>query len=194
MRLTYAQQPGAGRQRELTLFRLLRPTWGNPLRNVSQGGGVSSSFRAGDEESVLLTDSEARNAILHFPAAIPRNGWSKPTRGPRKHALVVSMGIHTSKPRKQNSMTLKGLVLSERPDEYTGKKGLVKQQVVTVIDQEAGNNRLTQPLEYSLSEDEKPKYAGKLQDKTIRLAIREIIPFGGRLRVRGNILEVEGLK
>ncbi|HWN95776.1 MAG TPA: hypothetical protein VNT99_12135 [Methylomirabilota bacterium] len=91
-------------------------------------------------------------------------------------------------------MTIKALVLSDRPDEYTGKKGLVKQQVITVIDQEAGHNRLTQPLEYSLSEDEKPKYAGKLQDKTLKLGIREIVPFGGRLRVRGQIIEVDGLK
>ena len=47
-------------------------------------------------------------------------------------------------------MTIKALVLSDRPDEYTGKKGLVKQQVITVIDQEVGYNRLTQPLEYSM--------------------------------------------
>lgn len=86
-------------------------------------------------------------------------------------------------------MTITALVLSDRPDEYTGKKGLVKQQVLTVIDQEAGHNRLTQPLEYALSEDEKPKHAGKLQDKVIKLGIREILPFGGRLRVRGQIVE-----
>jgi hypothetical protein len=86
-------------------------------------------------------------------------------------------------------MTITALVLSDRPDEYTGKRGLVKQQVLTVIDQEAGPNRLTQPLEYALSEDEKPKYAGKLQDKAIKLGIREILPFGGRLRVRGQIVE-----
>jgi len=86
-------------------------------------------------------------------------------------------------------MTITVLVLSDRPDEYTGKRGLVKQQILTVIDQEAGTNRLTQPLEYALSEDEKPKYAGKLQDKAIKLGIREIVPFGGRLRVRGQIVE-----
>ena len=91
-------------------------------------------------------------------------------------------------------MTIKALVLSDRPDEYTGKKGLVKQQVITVIDQEAGTNRLTQPLEYSMNEEEKLKFAGKLQDKTIKLGIREIVPFGGRMRVRGQIVEVEGLK
>ena len=91
-------------------------------------------------------------------------------------------------------MTIKALVLSDRPDEYTGKRGLVKQQILTVIDQEPGNNRLTQPLEYSLSDEEKPKFAGKLQEKTIKLGIREIVPFGGRMRVRGQIIEVDGLK
>lgn len=88
-------------------------------------------------------------------------------------------------------MTITALVLSDRPDEYQGKKGLVKQQVITVIDQEAGHNRLTQPLEYAMSEDEKPKHAGKLQDKVIKLGIREIVPFGGRLRVRGQIVEAK---
>ena len=91
-------------------------------------------------------------------------------------------------------MTIKALVIGDRPDEYTGKKGLVKQQVINVIDQEPGPNRLTQPLEYAMSEDEKPKYAGKLQDKMISLGVREIVPFGGRLRVRGQIVGVDGLK
>lgn len=38
-----------------------RSTWESSRKNVSQGGGVSISFRAGDEESVKA-DSEARNA------------------------------------------------------------------------------------------------------------------------------------
>jgi hypothetical protein len=91
-------------------------------------------------------------------------------------------------------MTITATVISERPDEYTGKKGLVKQHVCNVMDKEPGQNRLVQPLEYTLSEDEKAKYAGKLQDKTIQLGIREIVPFGGRLRVRGSIVNVDGLK
>jgi hypothetical protein len=168
--------------------------WGNPLRNVSQGGGLQPPFRAGDEESALLADSEARNAIYPFSAATPRNGGTKPTRGARNLLLAEPMRIKTSNQRKQTTMTIKALVLSDRPDEYTGKKGLVKQQVITVIDQEPGNNRLTQPLEYSLSEEEKPKFAGKLQDKTLKLGIREIVPFGGRMRVRGQIIEVDGIK
>jgi len=88
-------------------------------------------------------------------------------------------------------MTIKALVVADVPDEYTGKKGLVKQQNLTILDQEPGVNRLKQPLEYSLSDEEKVKYAGKLQDKVITIGIREIIPFGGRLRVRGQIVEAK---
>ncbi len=58
----------------------------------------------------------------------------------------------------------------------------------------ATSNRLTQPLEYALGEEEKRRLAGKLQDKTLKLGIREIVPFGGRMRVRGQIVEVDGLK
>lgn len=91
-------------------------------------------------------------------------------------------------------MTIKALVISERSDEYTGKKGLVKQQLINVTDREPGSHRLVQPLEYALSDEEKNQYAGKLQDKVIELGVHEIIPFGGRIKVRGAIVSVEGLK
>ncbi len=42
-------------------------------------------------------------------------------------------------------MTFKALVMSERADEYTGKRGLVKQQVITVMDQSDTGERLAQP-------------------------------------------------
>jgi hypothetical protein len=35
-------------------------------------------------------------------------------------------------------------------------------------------------------------HAGKLQDKVINLGIRELLPFGGRLRARGKIVGVVG--
>ncbi len=55
-----SQNPGASKN----------TTWGNPLRNVSQGGGVFTPFRAGDEESACcLADSEARNAN-QFPVRV----------------------------------------------------------------------------------------------------------------------------
>ena len=86
-------------------------------------------------------------------------------------------------------MTIKALVLSDRAEEYTGKRGLVKQQIITVIDQSEGE-RLTQPIDYSMSDDEKPVHAGKLQDKLITLGIRELSAFGNKFRARGRIVNV----
>jgi len=88
-------------------------------------------------------------------------------------------------------MTIKALVMSDRSDEYTGKRGLVKQQIITVMDQSDGE-RLAQPIEYAMSDDEKNTHAGKLQDKLINLGIRELLPFGGRLRARGKIVGLVG--
>jgi hypothetical protein len=39
-------------------------------------------------------------------------------------------------------MTVKALVMSDRSDEYTGKKGLVKQQIITVMDLSDTGERL----------------------------------------------------
>ena len=44
------------------------------------------------------------------------------------------------------------------------------------------------PFDYTLSEDEKGKFAGKLMDKQIVIGVRELMPFGGRLRARGAIV------
>jgi hypothetical protein len=151
-------------------------------------------FRAGDEELIrTAVNFEARNTNIPFSAV--------PSAKRQTSSLAVHGSIGWRCPRissasnqSKETMTLKALVLSDRPDEYTGKRGLVKQQVITVIDQEPGTNRLTQPLEYSLSDEEKLKFAGKLQDKTLKLGVREIVPFGGRIRVRGQIIEVDGLK
>ena len=43
-------------------------------------------------------------------------------------------------------------------------------------------------LPYTLNEEEKAKWAGKLQDKQIVIGVRELVPFGGRLRARGAIV------
>ena len=89
-------------------------------------------------------------------------------------------------------MRITALVMSDRPDSYTGKKGLVNQQIITVMDQSPSPiQRLTQPVEYAMSDEEKPAHAGKLQDKVIELDIREITPFGGKLRARGAIVSVK---
>ncbi|HEY3860389.1 MAG TPA: hypothetical protein VGO59_00755 [Verrucomicrobiae bacterium] len=85
-------------------------------------------------------------------------------------------------------MTIRALVMSDRSDEYTGKKGVVKQQVITVMDQSVAGERLGQPIEYAMSDEEKPVHAGKLQDKVIDLGIRELMAFGNKLRARGKIV------
>lgn len=87
-------------------------------------------------------------------------------------------------------MTIIATVLSDRPDEYTGKKGLVKSQVLNLLDVEPGENRCSTILEYTLSEAEKTEHAGKLQDKRVKFGIREFASFGNRIRVRGKIVEV----
>jgi hypothetical protein len=98
----------------------------------------------------------------------------------------------TASKTKEKHMTIKALVMSDRSDEYTGKKGLVKQQIITVMDLSETGERLAQPIEYAMSDEEKPGHAGKLQDKVINLGIRELIPFGGRLRARGKIVGLVG--
>lgn len=91
-------------------------------------------------------------------------------------------------------MQIKVLVTSDRPDEYIGKKGLVKNQVITCQDMDQSGYRLLMPFDYTMSEDEKSKYAGKLQDKQITIGVRELMPFGGRLRARGAIVIGPDLK
>jgi len=89
-------------------------------------------------------------------------------------------------------MTVKVLVMSDRSDEYTGKKGVVKQQVITVMDQSELGERLAQPIEYAMSDEEKQVHAGKLQDKVINLGIRELMAFGNKMRARGRIVGLVG--
>ena len=47
-------------------------------------------------------------------------------------------------------MQLKVTVVSERPDEYVGKKGLVKNQVITCQDIDPSGCRLLMPFDYTL--------------------------------------------
>jgi hypothetical protein len=51
---------------------------------------------------------------------------------------------------KGHKMTIRVLVMSDRSDEYTGKKGVVRQQVITVMDQTDTGERLAQPIEYAI--------------------------------------------
>jgi len=83
-------------------------------------------------------------------------------------------------------MQLKVLVTSDRPDEYVGKKGLVKNQVITCQDVDPSGYRLLMPFDYTLSEDEKGKFAGKLQDKTIIVGVSNCHCDGGCRRRRSE--------
>jgi hypothetical protein len=88
----------------------------------------------------------------------------------------------------KRKMKLTVSIISDRPDEYVGKRGLVKSQIITCQDVDPSGFRLLMPFDYTLSEDEKTKWAGKLQDKQIVIGVRELVPFGGRLRARGAII------
>ncbi len=86
-------------------------------------------------------------------------------------------------------MRLKVRVISDQPDEYQGKKGLVKTQVFTCQDLCPSGARLKDNFDYVLSEPEKEKYAGKMLDKEMELDVIELRPppFGTRLRANGRI-------
>ena len=81
-------------------------------------------------------------------------------------------------------------VVSERTDEYTGKRGLVKQQVLTLLDTDE-TDRFINTFDYVLSREEAEKHSGKLRDKVIELGVHSFdAMFNGRLRARGRIVGV----
>lgn len=90
-------------------------------------------------------------------------------------------------------MVLNGLVISDVPDSYTSKKGvIVDTQILTVVDQDKSGHRLIQSVDLVISGEDKKTFAGKLQDKRVEISVREVTFFGGRPRLRGEILSVEG--
>jgi hypothetical protein len=87
-------------------------------------------------------------------------------------------------------MRIKVNIVSDQPDEYKSKTGvMVKSQVLACQDVCPSGARLKNTFDYTLSEDEKERLAGKLVDKVIELDVIELAPapFGGRLRARGRI-------
>jgi hypothetical protein len=85
---------------------------------------------------------------------------------------------------------MKVTVVSDAPDEYKNKAGvMVKSHVFACQDSCPSGARLKNSFDYSLSDTEKEKYAGKMLDKVIELDVIELAPapFGGRLRARGHI-------
>lgn len=97
---------------------------------------------------------------------------------------------------KVQLMTGEFEVLEEASDSYTGRKGVVNSQVLTLVDRDKtpGAAKLKLMLEYRLTEDEKLLYGGKMQGREIVLSINEIEQWSGRFRVRGRLLDVKGLK
>jgi hypothetical protein len=81
-------------------------------------------------------------------------------------------------------------VQSERAESYVGKKGQVNVVRLSCMDRCPSGARLINTFDYELSDEEKLQYAGKVTDKKLKLNVTDLVPFGGRLRARGKIVEV----
>lgn len=111
-----------------------------------------------------------------------------PQNGNTSYPLSVGLGTN-----ERTNMILNGLVISDVPDSYTSKKGtVVDTQILTLVDQDKTGHRLVQSVDFVISGDEKKLYAGKLQDKRVDLSIKEVTFFGGRPRLRGEIIAIDG--
>ncbi|MEI6536208.1 MAG: hypothetical protein WCN98_12755 [Verrucomicrobiaceae bacterium] len=81
-------------------------------------------------------------------------------------------------------------IISERSDTYTGKRGVVKQQILSCLDTDP-EHPFINTFDYTLSDEEAQKHTGKLQGKRVELAITNMEPsFGGRIRARGAIVKL----
>lgn len=88
-------------------------------------------------------------------------------------------------------MRINGEITSERPNEYDGKKGHVKQIIIGITDKSKEGLRLSHQIEYVMTEDEKAKYAGKSLDKTIALDVTKLETWQGAIRAQGRIVDVK---
>lgn len=86
-------------------------------------------------------------------------------------------------------MTATCLCIEQRTESYTGKRGVVHQQVITLLDISPAH-RLLNTFDYVLSaEDIKQLNGASLRDQHVELGLASFEPaFGGRLRARGRIL------
>lgn len=80
-------------------------------------------------------------------------------------------------------------VLGDLPNEYTGKRGYVKDQRLTLLDLDT-DSTFTNTFDYDLAPAEKDTHAGKLRGKTIKLGVRNFRVFNGRFKAEGRIIEV----
>jgi len=86
------------------------------------------------------------------------------------------------------------LIVSEREDSYTGKKGKVEQTIVACLDR-CKVCPMVNTFDYVLTEEERAQHKGKLSGQTVLLNINNIEPaFGGRLRARGVLVLPEQAK
>jgi len=86
-------------------------------------------------------------------------------------------------------MVTKALVISERPNEYQGKKGWVKQIILTLLDQSPAPDSFINTFDHVCSEDDQEKYAGKLVGKIITFGVHNFEMWSGRIRCAGRIIE-----
>jgi hypothetical protein len=90
-------------------------------------------------------------------------------------------------------MILTALVIADKPNEFrTGKGEMRKEQRLVLLDQQPdGGPAMEQTVEYTMTPEEKDKYAGKLKGKTLTVGVTGFQVFGSKSRVQGSILTVK---
>jgi len=88
-------------------------------------------------------------------------------------------------------MKIECLVVAENANSYTGKKGFVSMQRLTLLDQD-NDSRFLNTFDYDMSDEEKAKFTGKISGRVVKLGVVDLQPMNGRLKARGRILEVQG--
>lgn len=88
-------------------------------------------------------------------------------------------------------MKIEVLVVAENANSYTGKKGFVSQQRLTLLDQDT-EHRFLNTFDYDMSDEEKNKFTGKIAGRVVKLGLQDMQPMNGRLKARGRIIEVLG--
>ena len=86
-------------------------------------------------------------------------------------------------------MQFKGMILAERAESYTGKRGVVHMRILSLLDQDKVAPALN-TLDYVVTEEESKIYNGELAPgQVLEIGVNNFRPaFGGRLRLEGKIL------
>jgi hypothetical protein len=83
-------------------------------------------------------------------------------------------------------MKFKALCNAERPNEYNGKKGQVKEVILTFVDMTEDGESIRQNVDFVLSDELKIQWAGKAKGKFFVLELNSLETFGGSLRGQGK--------